>query len=101
MSPKLRYPGHAPRRATVIGAGSFGTAVALLLERAGVRTTLLCRTAEQAERLNADRENSHYLPGVTLPQGLKVRLLGDHDDQFRRVDLLFLAVPSKGIGQAL
>ena len=48
MSPKLRYPGHAPRRATVIGAGSFGTAVALLLERAGVRTTLLCRTAEQA-----------------------------------------------------
>ena len=75
--------------------------MALLLERAGVRTTLLCRTAEQAERLNADGENSHYLPGVPLPQGLKVRVLGDHDDQFRRVDLLFLAVPSKGMGEAL
>ena len=36
--------------------------MALLLERAGVRTTLLCRTAEQAERLNADGENRHYLP---------------------------------------
>jgi len=101
MSPKLRYPGHAPRRATVIGAGSFGTAVALLLERAGVRTTLLCRTAEQAERLNADGENRHYLPDVPLPQGLKVRVLGNHDEQFRRVDLLFLAVPSKGMGDAL
>jgi glycerol-3-phosphate dehydrogenase (NAD(P)+) len=99
--PSLRYPGHAPRRATVIGAGSFGTAVALLLERAGVRTTLLCRTAEQAARLTDDAENRHYLPGVPLPQALKVRVLGDHDDQFRRVDLLFLAVPSKGMGQAL
>src|SRR5436190_668358 len=38
-------------RASVVGAGSFGTGVALLLERAGVRTTLLCRTPEQAERL--------------------------------------------------
>ncbi|MBA3437060.1 MAG: hypothetical protein H0U14_03555, partial [Thermoleophilaceae bacterium] len=47
MAPKLRYPGHAPRRAAVVGAGSFGTAVALLLERAGLRTTLLCRTSDQ------------------------------------------------------
>ena len=99
--PSLRYPGHAPRRATVIGAGSFGTAVALLLERAGVRTTLLCRTAEQAERLVADGQNRHYLPDVPLPQALKVRVLGDHDDQFRRADLIFLAVPSKGMSQAL
>ena len=30
-----------------------------------------------------------------------MRVLGDHDDQFRRVDLLFLAVPSKGMGEAL
>ncbi|GAH40673.1 unnamed protein product, partial [marine sediment metagenome] len=41
----------------MLGAGSFGTAVALLLERAGVRTTLLCRTGEQAGRLGEAREN--------------------------------------------
>ncbi len=99
--PSLRHPGHAPRRATVVGAGSFGTAVALLIERAGVRTTLLCRTAEQAERLHADGENRHYLPDVQLPHELKVRVLGDHEDQFHRADLIFLAVPSKGLGQAL
>ena len=84
-----------------MGAGSFGTAVALLLERAGVRTTLLCRTGEQAGRLGEARENGHYLPGVELPASLKVRAFGVRDDQFRRPDLVFLAVPSKGLGEAL
>jgi glycerol-3-phosphate dehydrogenase (NAD(P)+) len=101
MPPQLRTPGHAPRRATVVGAGSFGTAVALLLERAGVRTTLLCRTAEQARAIEEDGENAHYLPGVEIPAGLRVRVFGAEADQFHRVDLVFLAVPSKGIGQAL
>jgi glycerol-3-phosphate dehydrogenase (NAD(P)+) len=73
----------------------------LLLERAGVRTTLLCRTAEQAELLARTRENARYLDGVELPAALKVRPFGVRDDQFRRADLVFLAVPSKGLGDAL
>ena len=85
----------------VVGAGSFGTAVALLLERAELRTTLLCRTVEQAERLIRERENSHYLPGVALPERLRIGALGTSDDQFARADLVFLAVPSPGIGLAL
>ena len=85
----------------MVGAGSFGTAVALLLDRAGVRTTLLCRTAEQADLLAGAHENAHYLAGVTLPQGLKVRAFGARADQFERPDLVFLAVPSKGMGEAL
>ena len=48
----------------MVGAGSFGTAVALLLVRAGIRTTLLCRTPEQAERLSRERENTAYLSVV-------------------------------------
>ena len=97
----MRYPGQNPRRAAVVGAGSFGTAVALLLERAGVRTTLLCRTPLQAEALERDRENLHYLPGVELPHGLRIGAFGAKEDQLHRVDLLFLAVPSKGMGEAL
>jgi glycerol-3-phosphate dehydrogenase (NAD(P)+) len=84
-----------------VGAGSFGTAIALLLERAGLRTTLLCRTGGQAERLNESRENEKYLPGVRLPDRLKVRTLGNRDDQFHRADLVFVAVPSAGIGDAI
>jgi glycerol-3-phosphate dehydrogenase (NAD(P)+) len=97
----MRYPGQHPRRATVVGAGSFGTAVAVLLVRAGVRTTLLCRTAAQAEELERTRHNERYLPGVELPGGLKARAFGARGDQFSRPDLVFLAVPSKGIGEAL
>jgi glycerol-3-phosphate dehydrogenase (NAD(P)+) len=89
------------RRATVVGAGAFGTAVALLLERAGVRPTLLCRTADQTEQLDRARENAHYLPGVELPGAIKVRTLGAHADQFGRADLVFLAVPSKGLGEVV
>ena len=97
----VRAPRQQIRRASVVGAGSFGTAVALLLVRAGVRTTLLCRTAEQAERLLADRENARYLPGVQLPERLKVRVLGAIEDQFHRADVVFLAVPSAGLAGAV
>src|SRR2546423_5011434 len=90
-----------PQRASVIGAGSFGTGVAILLERAGVRTTLLCRTPEQAERLNETYENEKYLPGVRLPERLKIRVVGGHDDQFHRADLVFLAVPSNSLDDAI
>jgi glycerol-3-phosphate dehydrogenase len=54
----------------VVGAGSFGTAVAVLLARGGFRTTLQTRTAEQCARLEADRDNRVYLPGVELPREL-------------------------------
>ena len=69
--------------------------------RAGLRTTLLCRTEEQARALEENRENRKYLEGVELPERLKVRVLGRVEDQFRRVDLIFVAVPSKGLSEAL
>jgi glycerol-3-phosphate dehydrogenase (NAD(P)+) len=97
----IRYPGQHPRRATVVGAGSFGTAVAVLLERAGLRTTLLCRTHEQADKLASARENSHYLPGVELPRDLRIHPLGAESEPVTRADLILLAVPSKGIGEAI
>ena len=97
----MRYPGQQARRATVVGAGSFGTAVSLLLVRAGVNATLLCRTQEQAEELDERRENERYLEGVELPRELNVRAFGSRRDQFARPDLVFLAVPSKGLGEAV
>ena len=85
----------------MVGAGSFGTAVALLLERTGIRTTLVCRTPEQVQTLTEDEENRHYLPGVPLPHTLRIRTFDPHEDHFARADLVFLAVPSKGLGEAL
>src|SRR3954449_12332126 len=70
--PQLSLPTPGSRRAIVLGAGSFGTAVAVLLARGGFRTTLQTRSAEQAARLEADRENKEYLPEVLLPRELRV-----------------------------
>lgn len=90
------------RRASVIGAGSFGTALAVLLVRGGLRTTLLTRTAEQAERLGVERENRAYLPGVELPPGLRVEPaaagVGRAD---YRADYIFLALPSRGLASVI
>jgi glycerol-3-phosphate dehydrogenase (NAD(P)+) len=97
----MPYPGQHPRRAGVVGAGSFGTAVALLLDRAGVRTTLLCRTEAQAKQVAEARANDRYLPGVPLPPGIKVQALGNRPEQLDRPDLIFLAVPSKAFGEAV
>jgi glycerol-3-phosphate dehydrogenase (NAD(P)+) len=84
-----------------VGAGSFGTAVALLLERAGLRTTLLCRSAEQAAEVGETRRNERYLPGVELPRDLRVHALGADRDDLAKADLVFLGVPSNGIAGAV
>jgi glycerol-3-phosphate dehydrogenase (NAD(P)+) len=73
----------------------------VLLVRAGLRTTLLCRTEEQAEALERTRQNERYLPDVELPGHLKLRVLGARPDQFERPDLVFLAVPSNGLREAI
>src|SRR5436190_2423721 len=90
----LRVPAPRARRAVVVGAGSFGTAIAVLLARSGVRTTLQARTAEQAERLADERVNSVYLPGVELPRELRVESV---EGGLARADLVLLAVPSSGM----
>ncbi len=73
----------------------------MLLERAGIRTTLLCRTSEQTEELTRARHNDYYLPGVELPRDLRIRTLGAEPDQFGRADLVLLAVPSKAVAEAV
>jgi glycerol-3-phosphate dehydrogenase (NAD(P)+) len=85
-------------RATVIGAGSFGTALAVLLARGGLRTTLQARTAEQATLLDEQRENRVYLPEVELPGQLRIEPAAAG---VARADYVFLAVPSSGLGEVI
>ncbi len=82
----------------MVGAGSFGTALAVLLARGGVRTTLQTRTAEQALLVDRQRENREYLPGVQLPSNLRVEPAAAG---VARADYVFLAVPSSGLGDVI
>ena len=61
-----------PLNFAVIGAGAWGTAMAIHLARRGQRTTLVARRRELADAVEAARENGDYLPGVRLPDALQV-----------------------------
>ena len=87
------------RRAAVIGAGSWGTAVAVLLARGGLEVQLGCRTVEQADELEQARTNERYLPGVRLPESLQVKRAADIE--LAGLDLVCLAGPTMGLPQAV
>lgn len=72
----------------VVGAGAFGTALAMVLAHAGSAVTLVGRDIADIE---ARRENRRYLPGVPLPDGLVVT------DDLAGVgaDIVLLAVPTQ------
>jgi len=87
------------RRVAVVGAGSWGSALAVALARAGLQVELGCRTQAQAQRLEATRSNDDYLPGVALPARV-VPLVCEALD-LAAADLVVLAVPSRELPAAL
>ena len=87
------------RRAAVIGAGSWGTAVAVLLARGGLEVQLGARTAAQAAEMVDARENRRYLQGVELPDSLRVR--PRRKIELAGIDLVCLAIPSGSLPQAV
>jgi len=87
------------RRAAVIGAGSWGTAVAVLLARGGLEVQLGARTAEHAAEIAAEGENGRYLEGVPLPDSIQVRQATEIE--LGGLDLVCLAIPSASLPQAV
>ena len=81
-----------PPSLAVLGAGSFGTAIATALARGGNPVTLLCRTPQQAEEINGRHENPRFFPGHTLSP--LIDATSDLGAVIGR-DMLFLAFPSK------
>ena len=78
--------------ASVIGAGAWGTTLARHLANRGLAVTLWTYEKEVVEQINLKRENSLFLPGVTLPTTLSAT----HSlrEAITKTDLLVLAVPS-------
>ena len=76
----------------ILGAGAWGTALAVMLARGGTRTTLCVRRQAQLDAILRARENSTYLPGIALPDNLQ--LSADWRAAAASADVLVLAVPS-------
>lgn len=86
-------------RVTVLGAGSWGTALAVLLARNGHIVTLWGHHAEHMARLAADRCNQRYLPNASFPANLSIT--ADLADAVARQEVVLISVPSHAFRELL
>jgi glycerol-3-phosphate dehydrogenase (NAD(P)+) len=83
---------------TIVGAGAWGTALAISLAT-NHRVTLWARNAAQIEAMQITRYNQHYLPDILLPADLK--LSSDFSAALAVADLAIIAVPTSALRQIL
>jgi glycerol-3-phosphate dehydrogenase (NAD(P)+) len=79
----------------VLGAGSWGTALAVHLARTGHSVRLWARDTALAAAMGGSRENVAYLPGITLPAAL--RPTGEIAEALEGAEFVVTAVPSHGL----
>lgn len=82
----------------VLGSGSWGTALTILLARNGHGVTLYGRDEEEVGSLRTHRENLHYLPGFAIPEGVEFRRLEPGPIP---AELVVVAVPAGGVREVL
>jgi glycerol-3-phosphate dehydrogenase (NAD(P)+) len=85
------------RRIGILGAGSWGTALAVVLANKGNETVLWARRKEAADRMQKTRENASYLPGLVLPAGLDIT--SELSRAVLNRDVILFVVPSHGFRQ--
>ncbi|WP_166211287.1 NAD(P)H-dependent glycerol-3-phosphate dehydrogenase [Cognatiluteimonas telluris] len=88
-----------PQRVAILGAGSWGTALAALIARHGHHACLWGRDADVVAAIDQRHENPHYLPGIALPGAL--RATTDLPAALRDADLVLVAVPSHAFTHTL
>ena len=79
------------KRATILGGGAWGCAIANLLADCGYNVFLWCREQEIADEINTHHTNSIYLPGLALHK--QVHATTDLSQSAAYSDLVFEAVP--------
>ena len=88
-----------PEQIAILGAGSWGTALAVHLGRLGHAVTLWGRDGALVEEMTSTRSNGRYLPDVSLPE--KVLPTAALDEALATATLVVIAVPSHGLRAVL
>ncbi|MBB3276445.1 MULTISPECIES: NAD(P)H-dependent glycerol-3-phosphate dehydrogenase [Pseudoxanthomonas] len=86
-------------RIAVLGAGSWGTALATLMARNGHQVVLWGRDEKVAAAIDAQHENPRYLPGIALPESL--RATTDLATAMQGAELVLVVVPSHAFTETL
>lgn len=85
------------KKITVLGNGSWGTALAVMLNKNGHAVSIWCRNKEKAENMLQAHENKEYLPGVEI--GEDVIITSDAKSAIEFGEIVIVAVPSRAIRQ--
>jgi len=88
-----------PLHVAVLGAGSWGTALAMQLARLGSGVKLWGRNSAELAKMQASGENARYLPGIPFPPGMQAE--ADLARAMAAADWLLLAPPSVGFADTL
>lgn len=83
----------------VLGAGSWGSALAILLSKKGYQVSLYMRNKDQYESMEKTRENVKYLPGVIMPNNIKMTT--DLKEAVEESKIIVLGVASQGVRSVL
>ncbi len=83
----------------VLGAGSWGTALAILLAQQGKACQLWAHNTKHLQHLEAERSNQRYLPNISFPESLSVE--PDLEQCIKNCETILLAVPSHAFRQTL
>lgn len=94
LKPVLVKP-TTPEHIAVLGAGSWGTALAMSLVSGGHEVSLWARREEAAEQMNRTRHNPTYLPDAILPEAL--RITADLEEAISGKTLWLIAAPSHAV----
>ena len=81
------------KKVVIIGAGSWGTALGLVLARKGYDITLWEFNKERAEEIQNNRENKRYLPGIKFPDNLNVTY--EKEGLLEGIKYVVFSVPSQ------
>lgn len=79
----------------VLGSGSWGSALALVLAKKGYEVIMWTLSKEQADKINKTKENVDYLPGILLPNNISVTT--NIEEAVKDSKIIVLAVPSQAI----
>ena len=82
---------------SIIGAGSFGTALAQMISRNVDKVTIIARDPEVVSSINNFHENPKYHPGVKLNENIKAELIQRARDVIKSSEFIFISVPSGNV----
>lgn len=90
---------HSFSSVAVLGAGSWGTAMAMHISRSGQHVLLWSNDSQQVDAMQKDQSNDFYLPGIKFPPSLEVS--ADLAQVLERTKMILIAVPSHAFASVL